>query len=268
MQSAGGCERPRDVTTCCLLLLLLAAPPGEPSPAVVHGGPAAPRGWLAALPGSLWICWDDGSRRGPPDPACWQRVELPAGAPEPRELRAQFLDAATVVARGPDGALQIARGDAAAQPVDPSALPVEPRARPAALACGPTGHVPIYTRGRWAWIAAACPTPAGACVAPPALPPLRRPLALALSFDVEARAGALREVAAGAQAIAGVTVLAAVGWSFDPVRQASRRLAWQELQAARRPQLRELPPARASGPLAAREREVLAAVVCGGGQVR
>jgi hypothetical protein len=244
---------------------MLSAPAG--SPPVVHGGQAAPRAWLAALPDALWICWDDRSRRGPPDPACWQRVELPAGGPDPRELRAQFLDAGTVVVRGSDVAAQFVRGDAAALPLEPAALTIEPRARPTALACGPTGHVPIYTRGRWAWIAAACPSPAGACVAPPPLPPLRRPLALALNLDVEARAGQLREVADGAQAIAGVTVLASIGVAFDPARQASRRLAWQDLQAARRPRLRELPPARARGPLAAREREVVAAVVCGG-QVR
>lgn len=246
----------------------MSAAPNDPPPALLHGGSPAPRAWLAAIHGGLWVCWDDRSRHGAPDPDCWQRVDMPPGAPDPRELRAVFLDAGTVVVRGAEGeVLQLVRGDPALQVVDAGFIAVEPRQRLAPVPCGPNGHVPTYSRGRWAWSAAPCSAAAGQCVAPPALPGLRRPAGLDLFFTIEVRASERREVAAATEAITGSSVLASLGWAFDPARSLGRRIAWHELQSARRPRLRDLPPLRGTGPVAAREREALAAVLCGG-QVR
>lgn len=250
-----------------LVLVTLLLPSPEPPPAVLHGGRAAPRAWLAVDRGALWLCWDDGARRGAPDPDCWQRVELPT-AVDPRELRAVFLDAGTALVRDADErTLQITRGDVAAHPADVAAQDVLPGERPTPLACGPTGHVPIVMQGRWAWRAAPCSAGAGTCVAAPALPRLRRPIGFALFLAVEARTGERSVAELGARTIAGAEIVAAIGGAFDPAGWFGQRLAWQELQAARRPQARALPELRSTGPLAAREREALAAAVCGG-QVR
>lgn len=256
-------------TVLALLLLIADAAALEPTPAVLHGGRAAPRAWLASVRAALWICWDDGARRGPPDPDCWQRVDLPAGGADPRELRASFLDAATVVVRDADErTFQLVRGEPTLQSADIAALDVEPRERLTAIPCSPSGHVPIYIRGRWSWIMAPCAAPAGPCVAPPALPALRRPSELALSFSVEVRAEDRRELATAVQASTTTSVIASVRVGFDPARWFGRQIAWHELQSARRPRVRDLPPLRSTGPLAERERDALVAVVCGGGQVR
>lgn len=249
------------------LALLLASSfisPAEPPPAVLHGGRVAPNAWLAVHRGALWICWDDAARRGPPDPDCWRRVDLPTTV-DPRELRAVFLDAATAAIRGSDDrTLQITRGDPTAQPAELAAEHVEPRGRPAPLACSTIGHVPIYLSGRWAWRDAPCPEEAGSCVAPPLLPRLRRPIGVDLSFGLEVRTRERRGADTSAQAIAGAEIVAIFGAAFDPAGWFGRRLAWQELQSARRPQLRDLPALRSTGPLATHEREALAAAVCGG----
>src|SRR5690606_16939477 len=173
-------DRPPCVTIpLALLLLFFDVAAVEPTPAVLHGGRAAPRAWLASVRASLWICWDDGARRGVPDPDCWQRVDLPPSGADPRELRASFVDATTVVVRGADEHMfQLVRSDPTLQAADLATLGVEPRERLAALSCGPGGHVPIYRRGRWAWIPAPCSAPSRPCVAPPALPALRRPRGL------------------------------------------------------------------------------------------
>ena len=256
------------MATLALFLASFFLSPAEPSPAVLHGGRAAPHAWLAVHRGALWICWDDGARRGALDPDCWRRIELPPGAVDPRELRAVFLDAATALLRGPDErALQIARGDPAAQPAELAAEHVEPRGRPATLACSTIGHVPIFIRGRWAWRDAPCPAEAGSCVAPPTLPRLRRPIGVELWFDLELRTRERRGADAATEASAGAELVAGFGAAFDPAGWFARRLAWQELQVSRRPQLRDLPALRSTGPLAAGERDALAAAVCGG-QVR
>lgn len=244
-----------------LLASLLSTTSPEPAPAVLYGGRAAPGAWLAIARGALWICWDDGARRGALDPDCWRRVELPIDV-EPRELRATFLDAGTALLRGPDGRTQqISRGDATAQPVD--AIGVEPRERLAAIACSPIGQVPIYTRGRWAWRDAPCAVAVDRCVAPPQLPRLRRPTWIGLTFGVEVRVREHRSADAGARAIASAELVASLGASFDPTGWLGRRIAWQDLQTARRPRLRALPDA-GDGPLAGREREALVAALCGG----
>jgi hypothetical protein len=234
----------------------------EPPPLLLHGGSAAPRAWLGAVQSALWICWDDGTRRGAPDAACWQRVDLPPGAPDPREARAAFLDAATAVVRGADEAtFVLLRGDPSLQPADAA---IDPRERLAAIACSPSGHVPIYSRGRWAWAPSPCPLPAGQCVRGPALTRLRRPSAFDFFVSVELRAQAHRGVGMATEATTSTSVVASLGVAFDPRRWIGRQLAWHELHAARRPQLRELPPTRSRGPLAGREREALAAIMCGG----
>lgn len=242
------------------LLALLSSSP-EPAPAALHGGRAAPHAWLAVHRGALWICWDDGLRRGAADPGCWQRIDLPLEV-DPREVRGMFLDAATALIRGPDArTLQISRGDAAALPTETT---VEPRGRPAPLACSPIGHVPIFTRGRWGWRDAPCPADGGQCVAPPLLPRLRRPGGPALTLGLEVRVRERRGVDGGAQSIAGTEFIASLGATFDPAAWFGHRVAWQDLQAARRPRVLELPAPRSTGPLAARERDALAAAVCGG----
>jgi len=250
-----------------LALLFLFSTSGalDPPPLLLHGGKAAPRAWLAAVHSALWICWDDGSGRGAPDDACWQRVDLPPSAPDPREARVAFLDPATAVVRGADDAtFLLARGDPSLQAVDAS---FDPRERLAPFACSPSGHVPIYSRGRWAWAPSPCPLPAGQCVRGPALAKLRRPIGLDLFFRVELRADARRGVADTTEATTSTSVVASIGVAFDPARWIGQQIAWHELHVARRPQLRELPPTRSQGPLAAREREAVAAIVCGG-QVR
>lgn len=232
---------------------------------MLHGGRDAPHAWLAAAAGSLWICWDDRSRHGAPDPDCWQRVDLPPGGPDPRELRAIFLDAGTLVARvGAGEALQLVRGDPSLRPVDPGLVAVEPREALARIPCGPNGHVPIYRRGRWAWHEAPCSAGADSCVAAAALPRLRRPVGLDVFFSIELRAEAYREVGSGVAAASSSSLVASVGVAFDPARWLGWQFAARELEAARRPRLRELPPPRSSGPLAVKEREAVAAIVCGG----
>ncbi|MCY1062896.1 hypothetical protein [Nannocystis sp. SCPEA4] len=250
-----------------LVFLFLFSTSGalDPPPLLLHGGRAAPRAWLGAVQSALWICWDDGTGRGTPDGACWQRVDLPPGAPDPREARATFLDAATAVVRGADdNTFLLVRGDPALQPGEPS---LDPRERLAPLACGPSGHVPIYSRGRWAWAPSPCPLAAGQCVSGPALAKLRRPTGLDLFFRLELQADARRGVSVASEATTSVAVVASIGVAFDPARWVGQQFAWQELHAARRPRLRDLPPTRSHGPLATREREAVAAVVCGG-QVR
>ncbi|MDC0719580.1 hypothetical protein [Nannocystis bainbridge] len=244
--------------------MLLFAPPGalEPPPLLLHGGSAAPRAWLGAVHSALWICWDDGSRRGPPDAACWQRVDLPPGSPDPRDARAAFLDAATAVVRGADDAtFLLIRGEPSLQPVDAS---IDPRERLAAIECSPSGHVPTHAHGAWAWMPSPCPLPAGQCVRGPALPRSRRPSGLDLFVSVELRAQARRGVGPATEATTSTSIIASLGVAFDPARWVGRQLAWNELHAARRPQLRDLPPTRSRGPLAAQERDALAAIVCGG----
>lgn len=230
----------------------------------LHGGRSAPRAWLAAVQSALWVCWDDGAGRDVLDPSCWQRVDLPPGAPDPRELRLGFLDAATAVVRGADDdVFLLVRGEPSLQLAD-ATMAIDPRERLAPIACSPNGHVPIYSRGRWAWQPSPCALPAGQCVAEAALPGLRPPVALALYFSVEVRADARRGVTMATEATASAAVIASVGVAFDPARWIGRRLAWLELQSIRRPQLRELPPTRSRGPLAAAERDALATIVCGG----
>ncbi|MFY0530709.1 hypothetical protein [Nannocystis pusilla] len=137
------------MTPVLALFLLFSPAIHEPPALLLHGGSAAPRAWLGAIRSALWVCWDDGSRRGAPDAACWQRVDLPPGAPDPREARAAFLDAATAVVRGADDAtFVLTRGDPSLQLAD---AVIDPRERLAAIACSPNGHVPIYSRGSWAW---------------------------------------------------------------------------------------------------------------------
>lgn len=243
----------------------MSAAPGDAAPALLHGGRNAPRSWLATVAGALWICWDDHSGRGAPDPDCWQRVDLPPGALDPRELRAIFLDAGTVIARGGGGeALQLVRGDPALQIVDPGLVAVEPREGLVPVPCGPNGHVPIYSRGRWTWRAAPCSAGASACVAAAALPRLRRPAGPEFFFTIELRARARRDLGDETTEVRASSLVASVGVAFDPARWLGWQFAARELEAARRPRLRELPPPRSSGPLAVQEREAIAAIVCGG----
>jgi hypothetical protein len=252
--------------TPVLALLFSLSQPGalDPPPLLLHGGPAAPRAWLAAVQSTLWVCWDDGARLGEPDPGCWQRVDVPPHAPDPRELRVGFLDPGTVAMRAADDAVfLLVRGDPTPHPSE-SAAAIEPGERLAAIACSPSGHVPIYRRGGWAWAPSPCALPAGQCVATPALPRLRRPANVELFVRLELRTATRLRVTEASRTTVRTSVIASVGVAFDPRRWLGRQVAWHELQAARRPRLRKLPATRSQGALAVREREALAAILCGG----
>lgn len=255
------------MTPLSLLLLQLAAA-SEPAP--VHHDPwVAPRAWVAARRGQLWVCWDGPVERGAaPDPSCWRRLPLEL-AVGPRDAEARTLDPSVelrVAFRDPDtlwisaprqGAWVVGRDGLAVSvadaPMDVELAPLLP------LSCSPSGWLPAQLDGRWRWIYAPC-DPAADCRSRPRL--RRRPTGVRLDLAVELAVlrGAARTT--GERTRLDGQALISFVLQFDPRRahldrQAQRR--WRQPGPRRGD---GLPRPRATGPLAALERAALERAQC------
>lgn len=220
---------------------------------LVHGGAVAPDAWLALWRGDAWMCWR-------PAPGCWQRLEL-AGIVDLTLLRAEFVGpGALVLGDRSEATWRIDQGD----PI-PRLVAGDPGGAPRVYACGPRGLLPVIGADALEFAAVPCPDAPGGdgeCVGPTRAPAIRPVVGLRVRLGLELRVLDRWQQTALATTATGLVVLATLGLGFDPAYALRRERA--DLQARSRRGLRRLPAPRSRGPLAAAEREALAAVVCGG----
>lgn len=220
----------------------------------IHGGRAAPGAWLALWRGDAWVCWR-------PGPGCWQRLEL-AGVVDVALLRAEFTGlAALVLGDRSETTWRIDQGDPTPRPATGN-----PTGSPQVHACGPDGALPIAEDGGGLSLAlvpcAEAPAGESVCVSPGRGAAVRPVVPVRVRLGLELRVQDAWSRTTGPTATTGMAVLAtlSLGWSGGFAHRRERA----DLQAQARPGLRTLPALRSRGPLAAAEREALAAVLCGG----
>jgi len=238
------------------LALSLSASPPLP---LHHGGLAAPRAWVAARDGQLWVCWDGPLSDAPPgERECWNRLPLElardAALDPGRDLRVGFRDADSLWIHSPQRGTWIVGRDGIATLQEDA--PAEAELAPlVSTSCSPSGWLPTYTEGRWGWRPAPC---AAAPDCPRRPRTRRRPTGVRASLNVETvlrRRSTSAEDAGRAKLDGGA--LLTLSFGLDRRRAYTDRQALARWRRAADERRRSLPAPRSRGRLGEHERLAL-----------
>lgn len=246
-----------------LALLWLAAP----SPALHHGGAAAPDAWAARVAGGIAVCWS-------PGPDCFEPVRIDPSAHTPHQRR--LAPGWAVAFEGPSRAIlvdadgwvwSVREGQRSATPWrQENPLPRTPRP-PRRLHCGPAGPLPVQDGARlvFAWVPCAGDSSRAALRCAARLPPPPRRRISRVEIDVWLDAAGVLLHRHADQAIGQQrhgTVLLGLSLAIAPLRRARFERARALASTASVHTIRV--PAVDPGPLARPELDALWRALCEG----